>query len=103
MRRLSMFGILMLALTACSVTQRAERDSELAPLYKNTVVVAAAVKSGNCVLIKCPNGSQILNDCGSLDKGTESAVKMIKEQIAGTSSLFVAISHPDRDHYNLIP
>jgi beta-lactamase superfamily II metal-dependent hydrolase len=67
---------------------------------------------GNCILIECPAGGLILDDCGS-SKLTESPLALhlylhrIIRQYTDTAPflprpLAVIATHPDRDHFDLI-
>jgi competence protein ComEC len=67
---------------------------------------------GSCILVECPGGGLILDDCGSL-KQTTSPLKthlyidrIIHQYTALAPTLVrplaVIASHPDRDHFDLI-
>ena len=63
------------------------------------------VGQGDCTLIECPGGNKILVDCGSVGGGDAQAVReYLLEQLDATSPRIdtLIITHPDRDHYNLV-
>lgn len=64
------------------------------------------VGQGDCTLIKRPNGTVILVDCGSLGGANETEVReYLLDQLDSQDPTIDAlvITHPDRDHYNLLP
>ncbi len=73
------------------------------------------VGQGNCVLIQCPAGQNILVDCGSSTTRDSGNVDVAQNYIAsalaptaaanGGPLLFqtVILTHPDRDHWSMLP
>jgi competence protein ComEC len=64
------------------------------------------VGQGDSTLILCPNGSTILIDAGSLSGRSPQEVRdYVVGQIAplGGDIDYLIVSHPDGDHYNLLP
>lgn len=64
---------------------------------------------GNCVLIECPSGGLILDDCGSVKRAeppreTRFEINRIVRQYTNLMPrpLGVIATHPDRDHFDLI-
>ncbi len=59
---------------------------------------------GNCVVISCRNGDQIIADCGGESSKAPSIKAFLKAVGAYDNNLSaVVISHPHTDHYNLLP
>jgi beta-lactamase superfamily II metal-dependent hydrolase len=71
-------------------------------------VSVLSIGPGQCVVVSCPNGATIVNDCGSMS-GTESKVLIdaardfFNQVLPPNGPLYVVVSHADVDHYNLIP
>lgn len=64
------------------------------------------VGQGDCTLIECPNGTKILVDCGSTSGGNPLRVRsyLLSELDADEPQIDVlVITHPDADHYNMLP
>ncbi len=63
------------------------------------------VGQGDCVLVEFPGGSTMLVDCGSSKNGDPLAVRRYLEKaLDGRKKIeTVVITHPDTDHYNMIP
>lgn len=63
------------------------------------------VGQGDCTLIKTPDGKNVLVDCGSSRDGEPEEVRSyIQREIGANGSIDVlVITHPDSDHYNLVP
>jgi beta-lactamase superfamily II metal-dependent hydrolase len=67
---------------------------------------------GNCILIECPSGGLILDDCGSVKRDeplreTHLTINRIVRQYTDLPPvmprpLAVIASHPDRDHFDMI-
>ena len=67
------------------------------------------VGQGDSTLIVCPNGDRVLVDLGSVgglnNQKKKAVAKYIKDRLADPSNPrldVLVITHPDRDHYNLI-
>lgn len=65
------------------------------------------VGQGDSTLITCPNGYTILVDCGATSEANPYRVrKYLRKQIGYPQNKAIdalVISHPDADHYNMIP
>lgn len=63
------------------------------------------VGQGDCTLVRCPGGETILIDCGSSRETDPGAVKSyLDAQLAGDPEIdLLVVTHPDADHYNLLP
>ncbi len=63
------------------------------------------VEQGDCTLIRCPNGLTVLIDCGSFGGSSISnrARDYLLNQLPGMEIDIVVITHPDSDHYKLLP
>lgn len=63
------------------------------------------VGQGDCTLIQCPNGRNVLIDCGSSGKGDKERVRsyLLAELGSNPTIDVLVITHPDRDHYNFLP
>lgn len=63
------------------------------------------VDQGDCTLVKCPDGPRVLVDCGSLGGGDPARVReYLLNQLGGSPAIDVlVITHPDSDHYSLLP
>ena len=67
------------------------------------------VGQGSCVLIECPDGPPILNDCGKMGGGghAEVSAQRINARLAELSAVYptplqVVISHPHTDHFSVL-
>ena len=62
------------------------------------------VGQGDSTLIVCPNGNRILVDVGSVGGGNPDAIRdYILARLGPANRIHdLVITHPDRDHYNLI-
>lgn len=64
------------------------------------------VGQGDSTLIECPNGKYILVDAGSTTDPQEEEIRsyLLERLGAGQPSIdTLVITHPDKDHYNLLP
>ncbi|HEY0321631.1 MAG TPA: MBL fold metallo-hydrolase [Pyrinomonadaceae bacterium] len=75
--------------------------------FENFGIVCLAMGQGDCTLIRCPDASIVMIDCGSkayLDYSlTIEAQKLVRDKaLAGRYSKIDALilTHSDRDHYN---
>ncbi|MEQ9078157.1 MAG: MBL fold metallo-hydrolase [Sandaracinaceae bacterium] len=69
-------------------------------------VLAIDSGQGDCTLVQCPNGSNILIDCGSTVHAQSSRdhVREVLSRELGDSGIdALVLTHPDRDHYNWLP
>lgn len=71
-----------------------------------SAVSVLSVGTGICVVISCPNGAKVLSDCGSLNAVTTPAIVKAEtfydQVVTANDSLYVAVSHPDADHFDLV-
>ncbi len=107
--------ILMAGLFAgCSLFPSARLESVPMPEAKsatNLTIHVVDVGQGNCIIIECPGGGPVMNDCGSTSYGALSA-QQIHDYVSGViapyvtlsnpSPLEIFVSHSDEDHLNLI-
>ncbi len=60
---------------------------------------------GDCTIISCPDNKVVVIDCGSTgylpEDSFEAARKLVRDWADG-NSVYVILTHPDRDHYNQI-
>ncbi len=62
------------------------------------------VGQGDCTLIQCPDGRDVLIDCGSLvERDKEATEAYLLNALADDKLEVLVITHPDADHYNMIP
>jgi competence protein ComEC len=64
------------------------------------------VGQGDSTLVLCPNGNTMLIDGGSLSGHTPQRLRdYLVPRLAGSGGDidYLIVSHPDRDHYNLLP
>ncbi len=64
------------------------------------------VGQGDCTLISCPNGNRILVDCGYIKScKDDDARDYVHSQLVWPNPKIdtVVITHPDKDHYSLLP
>jgi beta-lactamase superfamily II metal-dependent hydrolase len=64
------------------------------------------VGQGDSTLVVCPNGATMLIDSGSTSDASPTVVgRYITDRIADTGGDidYLIVSHPDQDHYNLVP
>lgn len=76
------------------------------PASKRMEVHFINVGQGECTLVVCPNGKRILVDAGSTTKGFDPAPVRgyIMEHLGSAKRIdAIVVSHPDSDHYNLLP
>jgi len=69
-------------------------------------VLAIDSGQGDCTLVQCPNGSNILIDCGSTRHGESSREhvrEVLERELGDTGIHALVLTHPDRDHYNWLP
>ena len=73
------------------------------------VVHVYNVGQGSCVLIECPDGPPILNDCGKIGRGgnPDQAARKINDRLGDERAVYptpltVVISHPHSDHYSIL-
>jgi beta-lactamase superfamily II metal-dependent hydrolase len=60
---------------------------------------------GDCTIISCPNNDVVVVDCGSageLPGGSFEAARDLVRDWADGESIYVILTHPDKDHYNKI-
>jgi beta-lactamase superfamily II metal-dependent hydrolase len=60
---------------------------------------------GDCTIISCPNNNVVIVDCGStgyLPPDSFDAGRALVRDWADGESVYVILTHPDRDHYNQI-
>lgn len=77
------------------------REDEVAPL-RLTVLNTG---QGDCALLQCPNGANVMIDCGSTAAAGTSpeAVAARLDALIGEDGIDVLVlTHPDQDHYNWI-
>lgn len=91
------------ALVALAGAARAEVPKD------DLVVHIYDVGQGSCVLIECPDGPPILDDCGKIGGGGHSADaasrirgRLDELRTAYPTPLQVLISHPHIDHYSVL-
>jgi beta-lactamase superfamily II metal-dependent hydrolase len=77
---------------------------DVPPTTQNLEIHFIDVGQGDSTLIICPNGNTILVDVGSVGGGDADAIRdYILEQLDTERRINdLVITHPDRDHYNLI-
>jgi len=74
----------------------------------NLVITFIDIGQGNCTFVQCPGGETILIDCGSVTKGEPKneiaahASEYIKKGLTANKLDYLIISHPDKDHMNLV-
>lgn len=64
------------------------------------------VGQGDCTFVSCPDGETVLIDCGSTHGGDAQAVRRYLLNELGTTEVdldTLVITHPDIDHYNMLP
>jgi beta-lactamase superfamily II metal-dependent hydrolase len=63
------------------------------------------VGQGDCTLVQCPDGINVMVDCGSIGGSDSAAARnYLLEQLGPNPKIDVlVITHPDQDHYNLLP
>lgn len=93
------WGLLCLVLGVGS-TERAEAQNPLEITFMDS-------GQGDGTLITCPNGNLILVDLGSIENNAEVGPKLrafLGERVATHGRVIdvVVVTHPDRDHYNLL-
>lgn len=60
---------------------------------------------GDCTIISCPDNQVLVVDCGStgyLPEDSFDAARELVRDWADGNSVYVILTHPDRDHYNKI-
>jgi len=67
-------------------------------------VTTVSIGAGLCIIIACPNGNKIVNDCGSTHSSgmADSGTALASQIIGNTGRLYVVTSHKDSDHVKLI-
>ncbi|MCC6874224.1 MAG: MBL fold metallo-hydrolase [Sandaracinaceae bacterium] len=66
------------------------------------MITAIDVGQGDCTLLECPNGAEVLVDCGSSAAGDRDRVAaLLDEHIDGELEVLV-VTHPDADHINFL-
>ncbi len=127
MRRASLIIVLTFCLCACSTEQKQETFDATPATESKSRLDASTLKhfdsigltamqagdleihcidvgQGDSTLIKCPNGTNILIDCGSLADTHPLAVRnYVRDHLDGLRLDVLVITHPDADHYNMIP
>jgi beta-lactamase superfamily II metal-dependent hydrolase len=73
-------------------------SERVAPL----VITAIDVGQGDCTLIECPNGSEILVDCGSTARGDRERVAALLADRVDAELDTLVVTHPDQDHINYL-
>lgn len=61
---------------------------------------------GDCALIECPNGTNVMVDCGSsrnAHSSREHVREVLSQRIGDAAIDVLVLTHPDRDHYNWVP
>ena len=97
-------GVALAVFAGCSTTPRTVPE----PLDTGRLeIISADVGNGLCLLVKCPNGNMVLNDCGTLQSegARQPAIDMMKAQIHGMrrgKDLYVVVSHADKDHISMV-
>lgn len=69
-------------------------------------VTAIDTGQGDCALVECPNGTNVLIDCGSSRHASASPAhvrEVLAARIGDAAIDVLVLTHPDRDHYNWIP
>ncbi|MCI0676137.1 MAG: MBL fold metallo-hydrolase [Phycisphaerales bacterium] len=62
------------------------------------------VGQGDCTLVKCPNGKNVLVDCGSLKEAHPLSTRnYLRDHLDQMHIDTLVVTHPDADHYNMIP
>lgn len=69
----------------------AERAGELSITFFD-------VGQGDCILVECPNGNELLVDCGSVGGGDRDATAQWLEQSIDGELEMLVVTHPDADH-----
>jgi beta-lactamase superfamily II metal-dependent hydrolase len=69
------------------------------------VVTVPSIGAGQCVVISCPNGNKVVNDCGSSSSQATwgSGVALAKAIVGTTGNAYLITSHKDKDHSTLAP
>ncbi len=84
----------------------AETFSKIVSADKRMEVHFLNVGQGDCILILCPNGKRILVDGGSSTKKFDPspAKDYLVKQLGSQQRIdALVITHPDKDHYNILP
>jgi beta-lactamase superfamily II metal-dependent hydrolase len=95
------YGKLVESLLAATPTDTVDVPGDL-------IITFIDIGQGNCTFIQCPGGETILIDCGSVTKGepkneiAKSASEYIKQGLTANKLDYLIISHPDKDHMNLV-
>jgi beta-lactamase superfamily II metal-dependent hydrolase len=81
------------------------KKGTLSTNVNHLIVYIINVGSGNCVLVKFPNGEFMLVDCGTTGGGIgkDNVKSLITQLTNGTTIKTILVSHPDIDHYSYIP
>ena len=92
-------GIRLLAVTVCVWAAGLSSAQELTIHFID-------VGQGDCTLVECPNGDTVLIDCGTSGGGSGALARQYLQKVLGSQSVNIdtlVVTHPDRDHYNLLP
>ena len=84
----------------------ARSSSATASLTGELEIHCLDVDQGDCTLVVCPNGFSVLIDCGSFTDGPAMVNRTkayLSEHLPGDEIDVVLITHPDADHYQLLP
>ncbi|MFS8083865.1 MAG: ComEC/Rec2 family competence protein [Ginsengibacter sp.] len=110
-KRLTLIAVTML-LAACATRQAYFPEVSTSRVVSTSLVAHFInVGQGSCLIYECPKGGLLLNDCGTVSQGNGLEKDTVIEYINGLVAahkkaipkpLSVVVSHPDRDHYNLI-
>jgi len=61
------------------------------------------IGNGNCVIAHCGDDKKVIVDCGTINgDGDGSKSRKIKGLISGGGDVSIVVSHPDKDHINLL-
>ena len=64
------------------------------------------VGQGDCTFVSCPDGENVLIDCGTSGGGDGALARQYLQKVLGTTTVDIdtlVVTHPDKDHYNLLP
>jgi len=99
----------LLALCLIGLTSARASEAPTSASDANTGLLSIyvfSVGSGVCIVVACPNGARIVNDCGTISRNgsTTAAVSYASRMLAQAPAdqRYVLLSHPDLDHYNLL-
>ncbi len=89
-----------------SGSETAAESEAAAPDAPPLTITFIDVGQGDCTLIECPDGAEILIDCGSTARGPEGrrredVAAFLDEHVDGDLEVLV-VTHPDQDHINFL-